>query len=293
MLRRSTILRKESVDTLAIGSFDGIHVGHRQLINRLGEHGALCVIDKDEANLTPGIKRSEYAGCPCMFLHFLKVKHLSGAEFIALLQKEFVNLKKIVVGYDFFFGKHRACNAYDLQKLFDGEVEVVEEFTYQGISIHSSLIRTYLIEGRLEEANRFLGREYAITGSIVSGQGIGKKELVPTLNLKISDYLIPHEGVYATRSRIGQKVYDSVSFIGTRHSTDGMFSVETHIIGENILDVTTPVELFFVAFLRENQKFNALSDLKAQIVCDRENAKKLLKTCYFYLGDFTKKNSHG
>lgn len=293
MLRRSTILRKESVDTLAIGSFDGIHVGHRQLIQRLGAHGALCVIDKDEANLTPGIKRSEFAGCPCMFLHFLKVKHLSGAEFIALLQKEFTNLKKIVVGYDFFFGKHRACNAYDLKKLFDGEVEIVEEFTYQGISIHSSLIRSYLIEGKIEEANRFLGREYSITGSIVSGQGIGKKELVPTLNLKIYDYLIPHEGVYATRSRIGLKVYDSVSFIGTRQSTDGLFSVETHIIAEEIEDVKTPIELFFVTFLRENQKFNALSDLKQQIGRDIKSAQTFLKSCHFYLGDFKEVTVHG
>ena len=72
MLRRSTILKKESVDTLAIGSFDGIHVGHRQLLNHLGENGALFVVDKDQANLTPGIKRSEYAGYPCMFFHFLK-----------------------------------------------------------------------------------------------------------------------------------------------------------------------------------------------------------------------------
>ena len=174
MLRRSTILKKESVDTLAIGSFDGIHVGHRQLLNHLGEHGALFVVDKDQANLTPGIKRSEYAGYPCMFFHFLKIKHLSGEEFVALLKKEFSNLKKIVVGYDFFFGQHRSCNAYDLKRLFDGEVIIVEEFTYHGISVHSSLIREYLKEGHLEEANRFLGREYAITGDVISGQGLGK-----------------------------------------------------------------------------------------------------------------------
>jgi riboflavin kinase/FMN adenylyltransferase len=235
MLRRSTILKKESVDTLAIGSFDGIHVGHRQLLNHLGENGALFVVDKDQANLTPGIKRSEYAGYPCMFFHFLKIKHLSGEEFVALLKKEFINLKKIVVGYDFFFGQHRSCNAYDLKRLFDGEVIIVEEFSYQGVSVHSSLIREYLKEGRLEEANRFLGREYAITGDVISGQGLGKKELVPTLNLKVLEYLIPREGVYATRTRIGQKVYHSVSFVGVRKSTDHQFSVETHILDEIFL----------------------------------------------------------
>lgn len=286
MLRRSTILKKESVDTLAIGSFDGIHVGHRQLLNHLGDNGALFVVDKDQANLTPGIKRSEYAGYPCMFFHFLKIKHLTGEEFVALLKKEFVNLKKIVVGYDFFFGQHRSCNAHDLQKFFDGEVIIVEEFSYQGISVHSSLIREYLKEGRLEEANRFLGREYAITGDVISGQGLGKKELVPTLNLKVLEYLIPHEGVYATRTRIGQNIYKSVSFVGTRHTTDGEFSVETHIIDEHIAEIQGFVELFFVEFLRDNQKFNSLKDLKQQIEKDIKEAKKQLGTCRVYLNDF-------
>lgn len=286
MLRRSTILKKESVDTLAIGSFDGIHVGHRQLLNHLGDNGALFVVDKDQANLTPGIKRSEYAGYPCMFFHFLKIKHLTGEEFVALLKKEFVNLKKIVVGYDFCFGKHRSCTANDLKKFFDGEVIIVEEFSYQGLSVHSSLIREYLKEGRLEEANRFLGREYAISGDVITGQGLGKKELVPTLNLKILEYLIPHEGVYATRTRIGQSIYISVSFVGTRHTTDGEFSVETHIIDEHIAEVQGSVELFFVEFLRDNQKFNTLSDLKQQIEKDIKDAKKQLGTCRVYLNDF-------
>ena len=286
MLRRSTILKKESVDTLAIGSFDGIHVGHRQLINHLGSHGALFVIDKDQANLTPGIKRSEYAGYPCMFFHFLKVKHLTGAEFVDLLNKEFPHLKKIVVGYDFCFGKHRSCTAKDLKTFFDGEVVIVEEFSYQGNSVHSSLIRTYLQEGRLEEANRFLGREYAITGDVVTGQGLGKTELVPTLNLKVLEYLIPHQGVYATRTRIAQTIYDSVSFIGVRESTDGAFSIETHILDATLPQIHGAVELFFVAFLRDNQKFNSLSELKSHIEHDCEEARKYLGTCRVYLRDF-------
>jgi riboflavin kinase/FMN adenylyltransferase len=136
MKKPSTILVKDKVDTIAIGSFDGIHLGHMQLINKLGDNGALFVIDKDHANLTPGLKRSEYSKHPCMFYHFLKVKNLSGAEFIELLKKEFVNLKKIVVGYDFLFGKKRSCDTNDLKALYDGEVEIVDEFLYDGISVH-------------------------------------------------------------------------------------------------------------------------------------------------------------
>ncbi len=245
MLKHSTILRKDSVDTIAIGSFDGVHLGHRQLIKRLGEHGALFVIDKDQANLTPGIKRSEYSKYPCMFCHFVKLKSLTGAEFVAFLKKEFVNLKKILVGYDFHFGQHRSCDVNDLKMLFDGTVEVVDEFTYKGVSIHSSIIRDFLKNGQIVEANRFLGREYAITGDIVIGQGLGKKELVPTLNLHVLEYLIPKEGVYVTRTKMGGLIYDSVSFIGKRVSTDGQFSIETHIIDQEITIHSNPIEIFF------------------------------------------------
>ena len=96
MSNSSMHLKKDSITAIAIGGFDGVHLGHQQLIARLGEHGALLVIDKDEANLTPGTKRSEYAAYPCMFYHFLKVKDLSGEAFVALLKKEFPKLEKIV-----------------------------------------------------------------------------------------------------------------------------------------------------------------------------------------------------
>ena len=286
MSKRSTILNKLSVDTLAIGSFDGIHMGHRQLIRKLGENGALFVIDKDQVNLTPGTKRSLYAGYPCMFYHFLKVKHLSGAEFVALLKKEFPNIKKILVGYDFCFGHNRSCCAEDLKNLFDGDVEVVEAFSYKGTAIHSSGIRVYLKEGRVDEANRFLGREYSMTGNVVEGQGLGKKELVPTLNLKVLDYLVPKSGVYATRTKIEHTFYDFVSFIGERLSTDSAFAIETHVIGEILEDKVERVELFFVDFIRENRHFETLPLLKKQIENDIAVAKERLQTCRVYWLDF-------
>ncbi len=116
MLKHFSVLKKDKVDTIAIGSFDGIHLGHKQLINRLGENGALFVIDKDQANLTPGIKRSEYSKHPCMFYHFLKIKDLSGEEFIALLKKEFVYFK------DFLFYEPSATTEKE-KKTMDLETE--------------------------------------------------------------------------------------------------------------------------------------------------------------------------
>ncbi|WP_458699601.1 bifunctional riboflavin kinase/FAD synthetase [Sulfurospirillum sp. 1307] len=282
MKKPSTILVKDKVDTIAIGSFDGIHLGHKELIKKLGDNGALFVIDKDNANLTPGIKRSLYSKYPCMYYHFLKVKDLSGKEFVELLKKEFKNLKKIVVGYDFAFGKSRSCSAEDLKELFDGEVEIVNEFKYHGISVHSSVIRELLTSKEVEVANKLFGREYSIHGKIIKGQGLGKKELFPTINIEIKDYLLPSNGVYASRTRIKDKLYNSVSFIGNRVSTDGKFSVETHIIDEDLEVGSEEVEIFFVKYLRDNKKFNNLEELKKQIEEDIKKAKSVLSTCNIY-----------
>ena len=281
MKRPSTILVKDNIDTIAIGSFDGIHLGHMQLINRLGENGALFVIDKDHANLTPGLKRVQYSKYPCMFYHFLKVKDLSGLEFIELLKKEFVNLKKIVVGYDFQFGKSRSCNAQDLKKLYDGEVEIVDEFFHNGVSVHSSYIRELLVNKNINLANQLFGREYSIIGKVISGQGLGKEELYPTINIEVKDYLLPSDGVYASRTKIEDSIYDSVSFIGTRSSTDLAFSIETHILDKDV-EVGDEVEIFFVHYLRENRKFENLKDLKVQITKDIDSAKSALSVCKVY-----------
>ena len=285
MQRHSTLLRKEEVEAIAIGGFDGIHRGHRQLIKRLGDKGALLVIDKDQANLTPGVKRSEYSKHPCMFYHFLKVKDLSGEEFVHLLRREFPRLKKIVIGYDFQFGKKRSCDGADLKHMFDGDVEIVSEYFYDGISVHSTTIRGMIQEGDIHQANRLLGREYAMIGDVVPGQGLGRKALYPTLNLQVKHYLLPKEGVYATRTMVGQMIYDSVSFVGKRVSTDNQFSVETHILEETVLEPVRHVELFFVEYLRENRRFEELSALKSQITEDIKRAKGVLTACTIHLDD--------
>lgn len=285
MQRHSTLLRKEEVEAIAIGGFDGIHRGHRQLIKRLGDKGALLVIDKDQANLTPGVKRSEYSKHPCMFYHFLKVKDLSGQEFVDVLQREFPKLSKIVVGYDFQFGKKRSCNAYDLAEMFSGNVEIVSEYFYDSISVHSTTIRGMIEDGDIHQANRLLGREYAMIGDVITGQGLGKKELYPTLNLQVKQYLLPKDGVYATRTMVGQMIYDSVSFVGKRVSTDNQFSVETHILEETTLEPVRHVEVFFVEYLRENRHFSELCDLKTQISEDITRAKSILTSCTIHLDD--------
>ncbi|MCF6173247.1 MAG: bifunctional riboflavin kinase/FAD synthetase [Campylobacteraceae bacterium] len=275
-MKHSTALDKDKIDSIAIGNFDGIHLGHQQLINKLDTNGALLVIYRGIANITPGKNRSKFVKIPCFYLDFKEIKDYDCIGFLSYLKKEFPSLKKIVVGYDFKFGANRACDVYDLKKIFTGDIVVVNEFFIDGISVHSSVIREFLKNGEIKKANLFLGRVYSIKTKVIKGQGLGAKKLFPTLNVDIKQYIVPKNGVYATKVQINKKIYKSITFIGVRESTDGNFSCETYVIDKEILNIKE-VEIFFLAFIRENRKFSSLEELKKQIKKDIEMAKKILK----------------
>jgi riboflavin kinase/FMN adenylyltransferase len=263
---------------IAIGGFDGMHIGHQKLFDALGENGCIVVIETGYANLTPKDERKNFTNHPIVYLDLQDIRHLSGDEFIAFLKKMFVNLKKIVVGYDFHFGKNRRYSFEDLKNLFDGDVEIVKEVTLHGDSVHSHKIRTKLSIGDIKGANAFLGHNYTIKGVLEKGQGLGKKELVATINISANDYLVPKEGVYASLTRIDNEehYHPSVSFIGHRVTTDGSFAIESHILdGEVLCKEKASVSL--VEFIRENQKFNSLSELKKAIDKDIAIASKELR----------------
>jgi len=262
-----------TIKSIAIGSFDGMHIAHQALIARAE---AVVVIERNGGYLTPGYKRACFTDRPCFFYHFEKIRGLRPEAFVAKLQEDFPKLEKIVVGYDFAFGKGKSADANRLRELFEGEVEIVEEVKYEGISVHSRVIKAYLKEGDIAMANRLLGREYLIEGRVIRGQGLGSRALVPTLNLHIEGYQLPLEGVYATRTQVEGEWYDSVSFIGHRVSTDGSYAVETHLIGCSVELPRGEVGITFVEFLRKNAKFETLEALKQQIERDITEAVRIL-----------------
>jgi len=261
------------IKSIAIGSFDGIHTGHRTLIDKAD---ALVIIERNGGYLTPGYKRSYFTSKVCCFYHFDKIKSLTPEEFVHRLEADFPALETIIVGYDFHFGKGKSGNAQMLATICDKEIVIIDEVSHGEIPIHSRTIKAYLREGKIALANGLLGRNYHIDGEVVRGQGLGKKELVPTINLQVKEYQLPLEGVYATRTLIDEKWYDSVSFLGHRVTTDDSFAVETHILDQEIGEVEDEVLLEFVDFIRINQKFDSLDALKAQIENDITTAKKLL-----------------
>ncbi|WP_373070445.1 bifunctional riboflavin kinase/FAD synthetase [Sulfurimonas sp.] len=264
---------------IAIGGFDGMHTGHQHLFDELGEHGTIVVIETGYANLTPKKERENFTHYPIVYLELDDIRHLDGEGFVKLLNEKFPSLKKIVVGYDFHFGKNRKYNFDDLKELFDGEVKVVDEVCLDGDSIHSHKIRAKLGIGDIKGANAFLGHNYTIRGSKEAGQGIGSKELVATINISSEEgFLVPKEGVYTTLTRIDDEehYHPSVSFVGHRVTTDGSFAIESHLLDGKVGEVSK-ASISFVSFIRDNQKFNSLEELKKAIESDITIAKKELK----------------
>jgi riboflavin kinase/FMN adenylyltransferase len=254
---------------IAIGGFDGMHIGHQHLFEALGNDGCIVVIETGYANLTPKRERENFSHHSIVYLDLDEIRHLNGDEFVSFLKEKFPSLQKIVVGYDFHFGKDRKYSFNDLKNIFDGEVEVIDEVTLHGDSVHSHKIRAKLGIGDIKGANAFLGHNYTIKGTLEKGQGIGKKELVATINISAHDYLVPKEGVYVSLTRVDDEehYHPSVSFVGYRETTDGSFAIESHILDGEVL-CREKASISFVDFIRENEKFNSIDELKKAIKKD-------------------------
>ena len=247
-----------------IGGFDGMHIAHQELIKRAKK---LIVIEKG-SNLTPGDDRCDYTNLECIFYKLEEIKHLLPIQFIELLKNQ--NIKKVVIGEDFRFGKDKKGDISLLKKHF--EVEVIKEIKLDNIPVHSKIIREFIKNKEIKKANKFLGHTYKIKGIKIKGQGIGSKKLVPTINVKpIKNYLIPPNGVYITLTN----KLPSLTFIGIR-STDNNFSIETHILNNTFIkDELIIIE--FLDFLRENKTISNLEELKILINNDIKKATKQIE----------------
>ena len=264
----SILVNKNTITSIAIGGFDGMHSAHQELFKNLDEHGAIVSIESGYANLTPKSFRQEYSIYPIYYYILENIKHLEGDEFIKLIKEEFPNLKKIVVGFDFCFGKNRRYCTQKLKELFNGDVLVIDEIKIEDIPVHTRIIREYLKDGDIKTANKLLGKEYKIYGQQITGQGLGAKNFVPTINLLVDEFLLPKEGVYVTKTILDNIEYNSITFLGHRVTTDGSYAVETHIIDKDIKNNNYCTQIKFYEKIRDNKKFDSFEELKNQIFDD-------------------------
>ena len=215
-----------------------------------------------------------------VFIHPSSYTQQEKNEFIKLLKEEFPNLKKIVVGFDFCFGKDRKYCIEKLKELFDGEVLVIDEIKIDNIPVHSRIIRDYLKTGDIKMANKLLGKEYKIYGQKIVGQGLGAKSFVPTINLKVDEFLLPNEGVYITKTILDEQEFDSITFLGHRFTTDGSYAVETHILNKDIENKDYKTQIKFCEKIRDNKKFDTFEELKNQIINDIKSANNYFINIY-------------
>jgi len=281
---------------LAIGNFDGIHLGHQAILRATVEraralHAVSTVLTFDPSprkvlrpesaplRLSTIAQRLEWFNAlgieAAVIMPFtLELSRLSPEEFVEQILVRDLHVKTVLVGENFHFGHKQAGNVKLLQELGAKNgfaVVVIPPVQYHGEIVSSTIIRREVAEGDVSHAGRLLGRPFALTGQVVPGTGTGRKFTFPTLNLAPEQELLPARGVYITRTVFeGENCsHRSVTNIGVRPTFNGSsLSVETHLL--DFQPETTPkrIEVRFWERLREEKKFNGPAELRAQITQD-------------------------
>lgn len=288
---------------VTLGTFDGVHAGHRILVEsitaeakRLDGESVLLTFDKHPRSvIKPGEAEPKLLTTldeKIILLEKLEVDHLVVVpftkEFSQLPARDYVSdflvakfrPSVIVIGYNHRFGHHRDGQIELLQKLapqYKFEVKEINKQLVNDIAVSSSRIRVALEEGDVATANELLGYEYSLNGLVERGDQRGRTIGFPTANVKPADEhkLVPSRGVYITMTTVENVQHRSMTNIGTRPTVDGTTEhVETHLIAYDGDLYNKNVAVRFHKRLRDEQKFSGLDALKAQLERDREAAER-------------------
>ncbi|MGN6395734.1 MAG: bifunctional riboflavin kinase/FAD synthetase [Mucilaginibacter sp.] len=290
---------------VTIGTFDGVHTGHRKIIADLkqlaaetnGETVLLTFFPHPRMILHPedeSIKMINTIGEKAEMLEELGIDHLiitpfsrdfsnqSAEEYIRNVLVNKIGTKKIVIGYDHRFGKDRQGGLSDLQRLgpafgFD-VIEIPEQDIYE-VAVSSTRIREALLNGAIELANTFLSYPFFITGRVVRGDQIGRTIGYPTANIVISEKykLIPVDGIFAVKVKIDGESYGGMAYIGTRPTINGVRrNIEVNIFNFDREIYNQEIRMEFYNFVRDDMKFDSLDALKEQIRKDKLDVEALL-----------------
>ena len=242
-------------DTACIGTFDGMHLGHQELLNKTYTFGdkkysVVTFVDLpqktlDNANyqfLTSNSKKEalikHHRALSIVYFNFLNIRNMEPTTFCTTLDKKY-GIKKIVVGKGFRFGKNRTGDTSLLKEYFGkSNVLIVPKKNLTGIEISSSMIREHLSNGEIETVSKLLGRPYCIEGKVIKGDGLGHKLGFPTANLKINNnYRIPKKGVYIVKLKIDSlsNIYSGMMNIGHKPtvSNEDIINSEVNIFDFN------------------------------------------------------------
>lgn len=288
---------------LTIGNFDGVHLGHQQIISRIKEHAgkldALATVltfnphPRKVISSPSGLKLiTPDEGSKSALLEKLGIEAMVviefTSEFAAISPREFfeqgllrLNPAIVVVGHDFAFGRGGAGNVEMLESFAREkgfELEVVEPIMVHGSVVSSSRVRNLVAAGEVEAAQELLGRPYSMSGTVIKGHERGKSIGFPTINLDYTSELLPRDGVYITLAVVEGSEHPAMTNIGDNPTFgDGEISLEAHLIGFEGDLYGKVVELEFLTRLRDEIKFDSVDDLKRRLLQDKMEAEKYFK----------------
>jgi len=285
---------------LTLGTFDGVHIGHKKILERITQntengkyeslvltffpHPRMVLQEKSEIKLLNTIsektKLLEQTGIENLVIHPFNesFSRLTAEEFVHTILVDQFHIHKIIIGHDHRFGRNRTANIDDLiafGKEYGFEVEQISAQEIQDVSVSSTKIRKALDEGNIALANDYLGYSYFLTGEVVKGKQLGRTIGFPTANINIEEEYkkIPKNGVYVVRTFINEKEVFGMMNIGFNPTVNG----EKKTIEVNLFDFDSDIyghkiEVSLLEYLREEQKFGSVDLLKEQLNQDKKTA---------------------
>jgi riboflavin kinase / FMN adenylyltransferase len=291
---------------LSVGNFDGVHRAHARvlanIVSRAREQGRKSVAVTFEPHpvrilrpdsglklLTPTpekLRLLRATGVDAVFLlPFTRdLSLVTPRDFAHDILKSKLQAREVHEGYNFHFG-NKAAGDLNLLTEFGREmgfeVKAYPELRLRREPVSSTHIRRLLVEGRVSRARHLLARPFSILSTAGRGRGYGSKYTVPTINLSRYEELVPGDGVYVTRTRVGEQCFDSVTNVGNRPTFGAdSFAIETHLLNFHPIELNpeTEVEIYFLQRLRDEIKFPSVEALREQIGKDVRKARR-----YFHL----------
>lgn len=290
---------------ITIGTFDGVHPGHRALFARLSRLAALhqmrpqvlyfpyppktllSATPQMTVLSTPPEKKALLKACletPAVELNFQAYREYSAEQFFKKVLLEKYRCGGILAGPDFAFGKNRQGDGEFLKRKcaqLGLPFEILPFYDAPGgAKVSSSLIRKTLAEGKIKEANALLGRPYGLEGRVITGKKLGRKIGFPTANLDINFYKLLPLGVFAVRVRVGKRRYRGICNIGFRPTVNPIDSIlplaEVHILDFHRSIYGRRIEVQFADKLRGEVKFAGLDELKAELARNAQTARQVI-----------------
>ena len=282
----------DEIPAVCICGFDGVHLGHQELLKFTKESSntfqiiTFDILPKKYFNnehklLTTNNEKIElfkkYEPSNLVFINFEHVLKFSPKTFCDMLKNN-MKAKSIYVGNDFKFGANREGDVNYLIKYFgDNSIHTIEDYDHNNEKISSTLIKSFLNDGQIEHANAALGYEYSLSGSVIKGDQRGSQIGFPTANMNVDNNIqIPKNGVYKVNVYLNEILYEGIMNIGHKPtvSEGTRLSLEVHIFDFNDDIYDADLTVYFKKFIRDEIKFSSIDELIQQISKDIEEINK-------------------